>query len=133
MADYNDRLDADIARADQRIRETGERVAAHVRRHGPVTGRATSRTGAITVIAAPGGRLVELRIDNAALANVRPEALAAELVSLAQQAGREANARAHRSVRPVVGAEVSASLTELGITPAADDDSGGLDFLGRPL
>lgn len=133
MNQYNDRLDADIERADRRIRETGERVAAQVRKNGPVTGRASAPDGSITVITGPGGRLVELKIEHAAL-RLRPEQLAAELVRLAAQATREANARAHRSVAPVVGPAVTESLTELGIRPgAADEDGGGLDFLGRPV
>jgi hypothetical protein len=132
MAEYNDRLDADIERADRKIRETGERVAAQVRRHGPVTGRATAPNGSITVVAGPGGRLVELKIEHAAL-SLRPEQLAAELVRLAGIATREANARAHRSVSPVVGPAVTESLTELGLRPGSADEDGGLDFLGRPV
>jgi hypothetical protein len=132
MSQYDDRLDADIERADRKIRETGERVAAQVRKHGPVTGRAVAPNGSITVVAGPGGRLVELRIEHTAL-NQRPEQLAAELVRLAGIATREANARAHRAVSPVVGPAVTESLSELGIRPgAADEDGGGLDFLGRP-
>src|SRR5689334_9158788 len=134
MSQYNDRLDADIERADRKIRETGERVAAQVRKHGPVTGRATAPNGSITVVAGPGGRLVELKIEHTAL-SLRPEQLAAQRVRLAGIATREANARAHRSVAPVVGPSVTESLSELGLRPgpSADEDGGGLDFLGRPV
>lgn len=117
MSAYNDRLDADIERADRRIADTGDRVAAHLRRS-PVTGRASSPNGAITVTAGPGGRLVELNIESSAL-TMKPEALAAELVALAQRATRDADARLRHSIRSVVRPEVSGSLAELGVAPGA--------------
>ena len=78
MSKYNDHLDAEVERADRAIRDAGERVAAHLGRSGPVTGRATSSNGAITVVVGPGGRLLEVNIDNSAL-TMKPEQLAAEL------------------------------------------------------
>lgn len=119
MSKYNDHLDAEIARADQQIRDTRGRVAAHLGRSGPVTGRASSQDGAITVTVGPGGRLVELDIENSAL-TMKPEQLAAELVRIAQRATRDANGKLHQSVRPVVGRDVADSLTQLGIGPAGD-------------
>lgn len=128
MSDYSDHLDAEIARADQRIRETGARVSAHLSRSGPVTGKATSTDGAITVTVGPGGRLVDLDIENSAL-TMKPEQLAAELVSLARRATRDANGRMHQSIRSVVGREVADSLTQLGIAPAAESDDADAEFL----
>ena len=118
MTKYHDQLDADIERADRKIRETGDRVSAHLGRNGPVLGRATSPNGAIAVTVQPGGRLVELDISNSAL-TMHPDDLAGELVRLAQQATRTANARMHQSVRSVVSRDVANSLTALGIAPGA--------------
>lgn len=134
MSEYNDRLDAEIERADRKIAETGARISAHLSRGGPVTGRATSQDGSITVTVGPGGRLVELEIDNSAL-SLKPEQLADALVGVARQATKDANGRMHQSVRSVAGNDVAARLTELGIGPAADpDDSTAewLDTIRRP-
>jgi hypothetical protein len=118
MSDYQDHLDTEIARADRRIRDTGARVSAHIRSSGPVTGRASLPNGAITVTVAPGGALVDIEIQVSAL-NLHPEQFAGELVKLAQQATRNANAKLHQTVRPVVSREVAESLTSLGLTPGA--------------
>ncbi|HEV2781078.1 MAG TPA: YbaB/EbfC family nucleoid-associated protein [Actinophytocola sp.] len=128
MSQYSDRLDAEIERADRKIRETGARVAAQIRRSGPVTGRATSQDGAITVTVGPGGRLVDLDIGHAAL-TMRPEQLAAELVKLAQRATRDANSKLHRSIRGLVDREVTDSLARLGIAPAAEAEDADVDVL----
>jgi hypothetical protein len=121
MSEYNDRLDAEIARADQRIRETGERVTAHLGRTGPVTGKATSPDGAITVVCGPGGRLVDLDISNAAL-TMKPEQLADVLVKLAGQATRSAGGRMRQSMSQVVSPEVVNHLTGLGFSAEGADE-----------
>ena len=117
----NHHLEADITRADQKIRDTGARAAAHVRRNGPVTGRASSPNGAITVTVQPGGALLDVDIQGSAL-TMHPERLAAELVKLAQQATKDAGAKLHHAVRPVVSKEVADSLTALGLAPGAPAD-----------
>jgi DNA-binding protein YbaB len=128
MNEYNDRLDAEIERADRKIAETRARVSAHLSRNGQVTGRATSTDGAITVTVGPGGRLVDVEIDNSAL-TMKPEQLADALVNVARQATRDANGRMHQSIRTVVGREVADSLTQLGIGPAAEPDDATADWL----
>ena len=131
MSDYSDHLDAEVERADRRIRETGERVSAHIGRNGPVTGRATSPDGAITIVVGPGGRLLELNIENSAL-TMQPEQLADILVKLAGRATRNANGRMQQAMRGVVRPEVADSLTHLGISPGdGDEDGGWVDMLGR--
>lgn len=128
---YNDQLDAEVERADAKIRETGARVSAHIGRAGKVTGRATSQDGAITVVVAPGGRLVEVNIDNAAL-SMRPEQLAAALVDVAGRATRSAGSRMQQSIRSVVEPSVADSLAELGFAPgAADEDVDWVDVIRR--
>ena len=121
MSKYADHLDAEIERADRKIRETGDRVSAHLGGNGPVLGRATSRNGAIAVTVQPGGRLVGLDISNSVL-TMHPDDLAGELVRLARQATRSANAKLHQSIRPVVSADVANSLARLGIAPGAAAD-----------
>jgi DNA-binding protein YbaB len=130
MNEYSDRLDAEIERADRRIRETGERVSAHLGRTGPVTGRATSPDGAVTVIVGPGGRLVEVNIENSALTQ-KPEQLADLLVKLAGRATKDAGGRMHQSMRRVVSPEVAESLSQLGIPPASDDEVDWADVIRR--
>ena len=76
MSGYQDHLDSEIQRADQKIRDTGARVTAHIGRRGPVTGRASSRNGAVTAVVQPGGRLVELKIEGPAH-TMEPDDLAA--------------------------------------------------------
>jgi hypothetical protein len=132
MSDYRDNLDAEVERADRRIKETGARVAAQISRHGPVTGRASTPNGALTVVVQPGGRLVDLEITGPALV-MHPDQLAAELVKLAQQATRNANAKLHQSIRSTVSAEVADSLARLGIAPgaAADEYVDWVDVIRR--
>lgn len=127
MSNYNDHFDAEIERADRKIKETGVRVAAQLSRGGRITGRAVSQDGAITVTVGPGGRLLKLDIESSALA-LPPDRLAGELVKLAQHATRDANGRMHQSVRPVVSPEVARSLTELGIAPGASAEDAELEF-----
>ena len=122
MSEYNDRLDADVERADAAIRETGARVAAHLGRGGAVTGKASSASGAISVVVGPGGRLLEVNIDNSALMTMRPEQIAAALVDLAARATRDAGARMQQSVRSVVRPSVADSLAQLGFTPRSGDE-----------
>jgi hypothetical protein len=131
MSDYNDHLDAEVERADAKVRETGARVSAHLARGGAVTGRASSSSGAITVVVRPGGRLLEVNIDDSAL-GVKPEQLAAELVDLAGRATRNAGARMQQSVRSVVSPSVADSLAELGFPPgASDEDVDWVDVIRR--
>jgi hypothetical protein len=129
MSDYQDHLDTEIERADRRIRETSTQVSAHLARSGRITGQAVSRDGAITVTAGPGGRLVDLQIANSAL-TMRPEQLAAELVTLAQRAARTADARTHHSLRSVVSPEVTRNLADLGIAPSGVEPE--VDWSGLP-
>lgn len=131
MSEYNDRLDADVERADRKVAETGARVAAHLGRTGRVTGRASSRDGAISVVVTPGGRLVEVNIENSAL-TMRPEQLAEVLVEVAGRATRDAGARMQQSIRSVVEPSVADSLARLGITPGAtDEDVDWVDVIRR--
>jgi hypothetical protein len=131
MSDYQDHLDTEIERADRKIRETGARVSAHLARSGAVTGQAVSPDGAITVAVGPGGRLLDLRIANSAL-TMRPEQLAAELVTLAQRAARNADARTHQSLRSVVSPEVSRNLGALGVASTGEADVDWSGVLRRP-
>ncbi|HEU5473884.1 MAG TPA: YbaB/EbfC family nucleoid-associated protein [Actinophytocola sp.] len=132
MSGYQDHLDAEIRRADQKIRETGARVTAHIARRGPVTGRASSRSGAVTATVQPGGRLVELDIQGSAF-TMKPEELAAEIVAVARQATRNASGRLHQALSTVVSPEVTASLAALGLTPgtAADEYVDWADVIRR--
>lgn len=131
MSEYNDHLDGEVERADRAIRESGARISAQLGRSGPVTGRATSSNGAITVVVGPGGRLLEVNIDNSALI-MKPEELATELVDLAGKAARNAGARMQQSVRSVVSPAVADSLAELGFSPnASDEDVDWVDVIRR--
>jgi hypothetical protein len=120
VSEYHDHLDPEIQRADRKIKETGRRVSAQAHSD-PVTGRAATPDGAITVTVRPGGGLEDIEIQHSALL-LHPDKLAEELVKLAQQATRNANGRLHQSIRSVVSADVAKSLTKLGLAPAAVSD-----------
>jgi DNA-binding protein YbaB len=130
MSKYNDRLDADVERADAKIQETRARVAAHLGRSRAVTGKAGTPNGAISVEVGPGGRLLEVNIENSAL-TMRPELLAATLVDLARRATRNAGSRMQQSVRSVVSPPVSDSLAQLGFTPRPDEEVDWADVIRR--
>ena len=131
MSEYSDQLDADVERADRKIAETGARVSAQLGRAGKVTGRASTPDGAITIVVAPGGRLLEVNIENSAL-TMRPEQLAAVLVEVAGRATRSAGSRMQQSVRSVVEPSVADSLAQLGFTPGvADEDVDWVDVIRR--
>jgi DNA-binding protein YbaB len=120
VSEYHDHLDAEIERADRKIKETGRRVSAHLH-NDPVTGRASAPNGSITVTVRPGGHLEEIEIEHSALL-MHPDKLAEELVKLAQQATRKANARMHQSIRSIVSRDVANSLTKLGMAPAVQSN-----------
>jgi hypothetical protein len=131
MSEYHDQLDADVERAEAKVRETGARVSAHIGRSGKVTGRASSPDGAISVVVAPGGRLLEVNIEHSAL-NLRPEQLAEVLVDVAGRATRNAGARMQQSIRSVVEPSVAASLARLGFAPGVlDEEVDWVDVIRR--
>jgi DNA-binding protein YbaB len=118
--------DHELERLGRSVADTGERVA----RIGPVTGTATSGDNAITVEVSPGGMLRSVDIKHAVLGR-RADDVAAEVMRLAAQATRTANARMHSSLRSVISPSASRNLEDLGM-PAGerpqepDGDFGGV-------
>ncbi|GAA3842774.1 hypothetical protein GCM10022243_06530 [Saccharothrix violaceirubra] len=118
----------DTTRAAEQAAHTGQRIAEHLDRTGPVLGRASSPDGAVTVTTPPGTPPTDIRVTAAAL-NMGPQALAAEIVRVAAKASRDAAARLHRSLDRVVDPATSRALTEMGFAPGEVED----DFTGGYL
>ncbi|SHG49765.1 YbaB/EbfC family nucleoid-associated protein [Streptoalloteichus hindustanus] len=110
-----------VDRAAERVAATQRQVADRLAGAPPVTGRASSADGAVTVVVAPGGMLRTVEIGPAAMA-MGPEALAREVVELAGKATRNAAARMHASLRGVLDQSGVRGLEELGLRPGEDDD-----------
>ncbi|HEX7305936.1 hypothetical protein [Lentzea sp.] len=114
-------MDDDVERAARRVREVEQAVAEHAARSGPVTGRASSPDGAVTVVATPGGPPQEITVSPASL-RMGPHGLAAEIMRVAAQAQRDAGARLHRTLERVVDPR---ELTAMGFADVRDEDEQG--------
>ncbi|MFS8104869.1 hypothetical protein LFM09_47985 [Lentzea alba] len=114
-------MDDDVERAARKVRDVEQAVSQHVTRSGPITGRASSPDGAVTVVATPAGPPQEITVSAAAL-RMGPQGLAAEIMRIAEKARRSASTRLHQSLERVVDPR---ELTELGIVPGQDEDEYG--------
>ncbi|MFI6097402.1 hypothetical protein ACIA8G_17685 [Lentzea sp. NPDC051213] len=117
----SDQVDDDVERAARKVRDVEHAVSEHVTRSGPITGRASSPDGAVTVIATPGGPPQQITVSPAAL-RMGPQGLAAEIIRIAEKAQRAAATRLHQSLERVVDPR---ELTELGIVRGQDEDELG--------
>jgi hypothetical protein len=114
-------VDDDVERAARKVRDVEQAVSQHVARSGPITGRASSPDGAVTVIATPGGPPQQIVVSPAAL-RMGPQGLAAEIMRIAEKAQRTASSRLHETLERVVDPR---ELTELGFARGQDDDEFG--------
>lgn len=114
-------MDDDVERAARKVRDVEQAVSQHVARSGPITGRASSPDGAVTVIATPGGPPQQIAVSPAAL-RMGPQGLAAEIMRIAEKAQRNASSRLHQTLDRVVDPR---ELTELGFAPGQDEDEIG--------
>jgi DNA-binding protein YbaB len=115
-------IDHELDTVTRRVEQTEQRA----QRITPVTGQAASGDGAITVEVRPGGLLSEVRLTPAALSS-GAEALAAQIMALAQRATRRAGANMHQTLAPILGPEGEKHLTSLGYEPDDDDDDETFD------
>jgi hypothetical protein len=114
-------VDDDVQRAARKVRDVEQAVSEHVTRSGPITGRASSPDGAVTVLATPGGPPRQITVSQAAL-RMGPQGLAAEIMRIADKAQRNANTRLHQTLDRVVDPR---ELTALGVERGQDDDDFG--------
>jgi hypothetical protein len=114
-------VDDDVQRAARKARDVEQAVSEHVTRSGPVTGRASSPDGAVTVVATPGGPPQEITVSPAAL-RMGPHGLAAEIMRIADKAQRSAGTRLHQTLDRVVDPR---ELNAVGIERGQDDDDLG--------
>lgn len=114
-------MDDDVQRAARKVRDVEQAVSEHVTRSGPITGRASSPDGAVTVVATPGGPPRQITVSAAAL-RMGPHGLAAEIMRVAEKAQRSANTRLHQTLERVVDPR---ELTALGIERGQDEDDLG--------
>lgn len=115
-------IDHELDTVVRRVEQTEQRA----QRIGPVTGQAASGDGAITVEVRPGGLLSEVKLTPAALAS-GSDALAAQIMALAERATRRAGANMHAALAPVLGPEGEKHLTSLGYEPDDEDDDEAFD------
>ncbi|MDX8032500.1 hypothetical protein SK803_19990 [Lentzea sp. BCCO 10_0856] len=114
-------MDDDVERAARKVRDVEQAVSQHVTRSGPITGRASSPDGAVTVVATPGGPPRQIAVSAAAL-RMGPQGLAAEIMRIADKAQRAASTRLHQTLERVVDPR---ELTELGFVRERDEDDFG--------
>jgi hypothetical protein len=111
-------VDDDVERAARKVRDVGQAVSDQVARSGPITGRASSPDGAVTVVATPGGPPQEIAVSAAAL-RMGPQGLAAEIMRIAEKARRNAGSRLHQTLERVVDPR---ELTAMGFERGHDDE-----------
>nr|WP_285503090.1 YbaB/EbfC family nucleoid-associated protein [Actinokineospora sp. NBRC 105648] len=120
--DIEHELDTVAHRVDRADADAAERV----RQTGPITGTAASGDGAVTVQVRPGGLLSEVTLTPAALAS-GSQALAAQIMALAERATRRAGANMHQALAPVLGPGGEKHLASLGYEPLDDDEDESFD------
>ncbi|WP_157357316.1 YbaB/EbfC family nucleoid-associated protein [Amycolatopsis nigrescens] len=86
-----------------------------------VSGKAATPDGAISVEVNPGGMLTEVKLTPLALRS-GSEAIAAEIMRLAQRATRRAGDRMYQTLAPVLGPNGDKHLKSLGYEPIPEDD-----------
>ncbi|SDD19364.1 YbaB/EbfC family nucleoid-associated protein [Actinokineospora iranica] len=105
----------------QRVERTRAEAEQRAQRVGPITGKAMSGDGAISVEVRPGGLLSEVKLTPAALSS-GSDALAAQIMALADRATRRAGASMYQTLAPVLGPAGEKHLTSLGYEPTDEDD-----------
>ncbi|MBC6448496.1 YbaB/EbfC family nucleoid-associated protein [Actinokineospora xionganensis] len=115
-------IDHELDTVVRRVEQTEQRA----QRIGPVTGQAASGDGAITVEVRPGGLLSEVKLTPAALSS-GSDALAAQIMALAERATRRAGANMHAALAPVLGPDGEKHLRSLGYEPDDEDDDEAFD------
>jgi hypothetical protein len=93
---------------------------------------ATSDDRGVTVLAAPGGVPLDVRIEPSAL-HQRPDVLARIVRDTAALAGRRATRRLHAELSTTVGPEAAKTLDRVGLSVPAEldpDDEGFGGILG---
>ncbi|PXY32599.1 YbaB/EbfC family nucleoid-associated protein [Prauserella muralis] len=119
MAEFD--VDREASRVSEQVERTAERAQEQFARAGSVAGRAESADGAIQVQVAPGGLLTDVRLTHAAL-RAGTDAVAQQVMELAQRATRRAGDRMYRALAPVLGPDGERHLASLGYEPLPDDE-----------
>ncbi|WP_439661749.1 hypothetical protein ACSHWB_09670 [Lentzea sp. HUAS TT2] len=114
-------MDDDVQRVARKVRDVEQAVSEHVTRSGPITGRASSPDGAVTVVATPGGPPQQITVSPASL-RMGPQGLATEIMRIADKAQRDANTRLHQTLERVVDPR---ELSAVGIERGTDEDDFG--------
>lgn len=115
--DIDRELDTVAGKVERTRAEAAERVA----RFGPVSGRASSGDGTVTVEVKPGGLPTEIVITPQALQG-GSDALAAQIMTVAAHATRRAGGAMHAALAPVLGPGGEKHLASLGYEPLDKDD-----------
>lgn len=114
-------IDREAARISEQVEQARERAEDRFSRAGPVDGYAEAPDGAIAVEVSPGGMLTNVRISPAALRG-GPDAIAQQIMELAERATRRAADAMYRTLAPALGPDADVQLASLGYQPMPDDD-----------
>ncbi|GAA1985685.1 YbaB/EbfC family DNA-binding protein [Amycolatopsis minnesotensis] len=114
-------FDREVSRMSEQVERAEGATAAQIAKVGKVTGAAEAPDGVIRVEVSPGGLLTRLELSALALRG-GSDALAAQIMHLADRATRRAGDRMFKTLSPVVGQGGERHLRSLGYEPLPDDE-----------
>lgn len=113
-------VDLEVSRLTEQVDRTAREAEERFARVGRVVGKAESGDGSIKVEVAPGGLLTGIELTRSAL-RFGPDAIAAQIMELANRATRRAGERMYNTLAPVLGKD-DPNLKSLGYEPIPPDD-----------
>ncbi|UVS81938.1 YbaB/EbfC family nucleoid-associated protein [Actinokineospora sp. UTMC 2448] len=119
-------IDRELDSVARKVERTRADAAERTARVGPISGRASSGDGSVTVEVKPGGLPTEIVITPRGL-QLGADALAAQIMSVAAHATRRAGGAMHAALAPVLGPGGEKHLADLGYEPLDDDDDADYD------
>jgi hypothetical protein len=114
-------FDRELSRMSEQVEATAERAGERFAKVGRVVGKAEAPDGAIRVEVNPGGLLTNVQLTPLALRG-GADAVAAQIMELANRATRRAGDRMYRTLAPVLGPSGEKHLKSLGYEPIDEDD-----------
>ncbi|WP_158886464.1 YbaB/EbfC family nucleoid-associated protein [Amycolatopsis anabasis] len=114
-------FDREISRMSEQVDRTAERAGQQFARMGRISGKAEAPDGAIRVEVNPGGMLTSVKLTPLALRS-GAEAVAEQIMHLANRATRRAGDQMYHALAPVLGPSGEKHLRSLGYEPIPEDD-----------
>lgn len=113
--------DLEVSQVSEQADRAAEQARERFSRVGSVSGTAESADGAILVEVSPGGMLTNVRVSPAAL-RAGSDAIAQQILDLAERATRRAGDAMYRALAPVLGPDGDRQLASLGYEPVPDEE-----------